>query len=186
MKKEDKEKQTTGEKLAEFRKKKKLSLDDLSEKTGLKVSHLMNIEEGKDFAPVGDILKISRALIINPEELFTAGVVSEEDLKKKRVADFKKREEAYQYTVLTPQSKEKHLRSFRIVIPAKSEHPKISYRHEGEEFIYVLKGEVEIRVGQKRHHLKEGEALHFDSGISHSLMNPGEVETVMIVTLYTP
>jgi transcriptional regulator with XRE-family HTH domain len=187
MMKKEKEKQTTGEKLAEIRKKKRLSLDELSEKTGLTVSHLTNIEEGKDFAPVGDILKISRALTINPEELFaTGGTGREEDLKKKRVADFKKREEAYQYTVLTPQGKDKHLRAFRIVIPAKSEHPKISYGHEGEEVVYVLEGEVEIKVGQKKHHLKVSEALHFDSGIIHSLMNPGDKQTVLIVTLYTP
>ncbi|MBN1663953.1 MAG: cupin domain-containing protein [Deltaproteobacteria bacterium] len=185
MMKREKETQATGERLAEIRRKKKMSLEELSEKTGLTVSHLTSIEEGKDFAPVGDILKISRALTVNPEELFSADA-KEEDLKKKRVAGFKKREESYQYTVLTPQGTDKHLRAFRVVIPAKSEHPKISYRHEGEEFVYVLEGEVKIRVGRKSHHLKVGDAFHFDSGISHSLVNPGGKPTVLIVTLYTP
>ncbi|MCP4131786.1 MAG: helix-turn-helix transcriptional regulator [bacterium] len=175
---------TTGQKLAVLRKKKKISLEELSEQTGLKIDHLQKIEEGDDFAPVGDILKISRALTVNPEDLFQPG--EEKELKKKRVEDFKKREEAYQYTVLTPKGKDRHLRAFRVVIPALSDHPKINYRHEGEEFVYVLEGEVEIKVGQKKHLLKKDDALHFDASIQHSLKNPGKKETVLIVTVYTP
>ena len=96
----DTKQKTTGQKLAGLRKKKKISLEELSEQTGLTIQHLEKIEEGDDFAPVGDILKISRVLTVNPEDLFQPG--DEKELKKKRLDDFKKREEAYQYTVLTP------------------------------------------------------------------------------------
>jgi quercetin dioxygenase-like cupin family protein len=176
---------TAGDKIGSLRKKKHISLEELSQKTGLTLSHLKNIEEGKEFAPVGDILKISRVLTINPEELFTPGKRNGKDLKEKRVEDFKIREESYHYTVLTPEGKDKHLRAFRVVIPPRSEHPKISYRHDGEEFVYVLTGEVIIQVGQKKHHLKKDDTLHFDSGITHSLKNPGGKETVLIVTIYS-
>ena len=177
---------TLGQKLLKLRKKKKLSLDELSEKTGLKSSHLKSIEEGKDFAPVGDILKISKVLTVDPGEFLKAGEDRKKELKKQRIQAFKKRESSYQYQVLTPDAKNKHIRVFQVTIPPKSEHPKISYQHEGEEFIYTLRGEVEIKVGQKKYHLKKDESLHFNSGLKHSLKNPGPKKTLLLVTVYTP
>lgn len=175
-----------GARIARFREKMRLTLEELSERTGLTVEHLRKIEEGMDFAPVGDILRISRALAVDPDTLLSTDHADEKKMRKKREEGFNRRAMSYQYTVLTPEAKHNHLRAFRIEIPPRSEHPKIHYSHEGEEFVYVLSGEVEIRVGQKVHTLGKDEALHFDSAIKHTLKNPGGKKTVLIVTLYTP
>lgn len=177
---------TTGRKIHSLRTRRKVTLDELSGMTGLSVSHLTEIEEGSGFAPVGDLLKIARALTIDPGELLKQDKSREKELEKQRIQDFKKREEAYQYEVLTPQAKKEHLRAFRVVIPARSEHPGVKYQHDGEEFVYTLKGEVVIQVGQKKHRLKKDQSLHFNSGIRHTLKNPGDNDTVLIVTIYTP
>jgi quercetin dioxygenase-like cupin family protein len=175
-----------GGKIHAMRKKKRLTLDELSEKTGIQSSHLQELEDGKGFAPVSDMLKIARALTIDPGALLHGTGDREKELEKTRIRDFKKREDAYHYEVLTPKAGKNHLRAFRVVIPPRSEHPGINYQHEGEEFVYALKGEVEITVGHKKHHLKKDETLHFNSGITHRLKNPGSVMTVLIVTIYTP
>jgi quercetin dioxygenase-like cupin family protein/DNA-binding Xre family transcriptional regulator len=179
-------KQPMGQKLTVMRKKRKISIEELSEKTGLKAEHLLDIEEGKGFAPVGDMLKIARALTVDPGELLPGAGDREKELEKRRIRDFKQREEAYQYEVLTPQAKKEHLRAFKVFIPAKSVHPGTHYQHEGEEFVYTLKGRVEIQVGNKKYRLGKDETLHFNSGIRHTLKNPGNVTTVLIVTIYTP
>ncbi len=185
MKLKEKESLPIGLKLARLRKRRKVSLEELSEKTGLKTSHLERIEEGKDFAPVGDILKISRALTINPDELLN---LQDEKKPGKKPGKKKeqKREDLYQYTLLTPDAKKKHMRAFRVSIPARSEHPRVRYQHEGEELIYVLRGQVTVKVGQKLHSLKKDDALLFNSGVKHTLTNPGNKETVLLVTVYTP
>jgi transcriptional regulator with XRE-family HTH domain len=175
-----------GDKILSMRKKKGISIEGLSEMTGLTIAHLENIETGNDFAPVGDILKISRALTVDPGEFLQPDNDREKELEKIRIIDFKKREEAYHYEVLTPQAMKGHLRSFRVTIPAHSEHPGVSYQHEGEEFVYVLDGVVDIQVGQKNNHLKKNQTHHFNSGIRHSLKNPGAKPTILIVTIYTP
>ncbi len=176
----------TGNKIRAMRMKKKVPIEELSEITGLTVAHLSEIEEGTGFAPVGDLLKIARALTIDPGELLRKSTSTEKELEKRRIQDFKKREEAYQYEVLTPQATKDHLRAFRVGIAPQSEHPGVRYQHEGEEFVYVLKGEVIIQVGQKKHRLKKDQSLHFNSGIRHTLKNPGSAVTVLIVTIYTP
>ena len=175
-----------GARIARLRLKKSVSIEDLSEMTGLKAGHLKDIESGKCFAPVGDILKISRALTIDPDDLLKESPVSEKEKKKRQIEDLKSRETSYLYEILTPQAKAKHLRAFKITIPAKSEHPKINYQHEGEEFIHVLDGQADITVGQKKHSLKKGDSLHFNSGIKHTLKNPGSKDSHLIVVVYTP
>lgn len=174
-----------GQKLMQLRKKKGFSLEELSEKTGLKIDYLQSIENSKDLPPVGDILKISRILTVDPNELFQSDEEKQKELYKKRIHDFTVRESSYFYTVLTPSAEDKHLRAFRVIIPSKSEHPRIN-QHEGEEFVYVLDGTVEVTVGKKKHLLKKDGTLHFDSNIPHSLKNNGRKDTILIVTLYTP
>ncbi len=184
MKKNNPSSKTLGHKLAELRKRHGMTVEELADKTGLKEVHLRAAEEGEDFLPVGDILKISRALTIDPHLLFQND--KEKELKKQRKEDFNLREKSYNYEVLTPGAGENHLRTFRVTIPAGSDHPKIRYQHEGEEFIYMLEGEMEIRVGTKTSTLKKGDTIHFDSSKKHSLKNPGAKKAVFIDVIYTP
>ena len=60
------------------------------------------------------------------------------------------------------------------------------YQHEGEEFIYVLSGKVEVTVGEHINTLAKGDTLHFNSGILHKLKNTGKENAELIVVLYVP
>ena len=62
----------------------------------------------------------------------------------------------------------------------------VEYKHQGEEFVYVLRGEVEIKVGEEVHHLKKTGSLHFEASIPHHLRNPSIQKAELIVVLYTP
>ncbi len=42
--------------------------------------------------------------------------------------------------------------------------------HEGEEFIYVLKGVMEFKVGNKTYELQKGDSLYFNSLENHGMM----------------
>ena len=58
-------------------------------------------------------------------------------------------------------------------------------RHEAEEAGVVVKGCLEVTVGDQRQILKEGEAYYFDSRLPHRFRNVGEKET-MVVSACTP
>jgi len=61
-----------------------------------------------------------------------------------------------------------------------------SYAHEGEEFLYVLRGEVEIWLNKQEHHvLKPGDSLYFESSTPHRWKNSGRSET-WILWVNTP
>jgi quercetin dioxygenase-like cupin family protein len=62
----------------------------------------------------------------------------------------------------------------------------VAYKHDGEEFIYVLKGKLELTLDNKKHKLIPGESIKFNSNIPHKLKSLGNVKTKCLVTLYTP
>ena len=76
--------------------------------------------------------------------------------------------------------------AFSVTIEPKTAHEGVGYRHEGEEFLYVISGEVEIIVGQDKRRLVEKESLRFNSNIDHHLSNPTDMVTELLVILYVP
>jgi len=55
-----------------------------------------------------------------------------------------------------------------------------SYSHEGEEFIYVLRGDLEINVDGEDYRLKPGDSFYFESATPHRWSNPGRKETLLL------
>jgi quercetin dioxygenase-like cupin family protein len=74
---------------------------------------------------------------------------------------------AWGKTVMEP-----HL--FRIAPKAGSGE---SYTHEGEEFLHVLRGELQLALEGKEFHLKPGDSFYFESATPHRWKNPGRSET---------
>jgi len=87
---------------------------------------------------------------------------------------------------LTPGAENKHLKAFRVTVDPMKEHKGVGYQHEGEEFVYVLAGNIEITVGDHVNSLKKGQSLHFNSGIRHKLRNVGRKKAELLVVIYVP
>ena len=173
---------SVGKRIKQARLKKKMTHDVLANETGFSIDYLKQVEAGKEVPPVGALLQISRAL-----EIDSGALLKEEASKRKdRVRAYTKRTENYAYTTLTPGAENKHLKGFQVTVAPMKEHKGVGYQHEGEEFVYVLSGTIEITVGDHVNRLKTGDALHFNSGIRHMMRNPGNAETELIVVVYNP
>ena len=176
------EQETVGGRIKKARSEKKLSFDRLANETGFSVDYLKKIEAGKKIPPVGALLQISRAL-----ELDSGYLLREKDTNlKKRVKAYTTRTENYAYTTLTPGAENKHLKAFKVVVEARQDHKGVGYQHEGEEFVYLLSGRMEIIVGDHVNKLNAGDSLHFNSGIRHMMRNVGETAAEMLVVVYGP
>ncbi|MBW1704867.1 MAG: helix-turn-helix transcriptional regulator [Deltaproteobacteria bacterium] len=175
--------QPIGKKLLKMRRDKKLTLKNLANETGMTTQYISEVEKGEVTPPVSVILQLSRAL-----EIDSSILLKEEKKKagKKTKDDYQKRTEDYTYAILTPEARHKHLKAFKITIDPKSDHKGVSYQHLGEEFQYVLKGKVEVMVGDNKNILGPGESLHFNSSITHKLRNISSEKAELLVVLYTP
>ena len=169
-------------KIKKLRKKGNITLEALAKKTGLAVDYLEKIENGEATPPVSTIIQISNALTVDSGAFLSAN----DDSKKRKAESFNKRKNAYLYQTLTPDAEHRHMKGFHVTIPPESEHKGVQYRHEGEEFIYVLEGRLGIQIGKSKSSLKKGQTIHFDSNLIHRLWNPGKNATELIVVVYTP
>ncbi len=180
MPKRSEKTQSLGERIRAMREKQQVDLKVVAEKTGYSLEYLQEIETGKVSPPVGALIQISRALAVDSSSLLA------EDRKKERRQSYLKRTKAYAYKSLTPDAEDKHLWAYHITMEPKKEHEMVAYKHEGEEFVYVLDGRVEIQIGEATHVVKKGGTLHFDSGVSHNLRNLSTKQSKLLVVVYTP
>lgn len=173
-----------GKKIAHLRREKGLSILNLANETGLTPEFIGKVEAGKVLPPVAFLIRISKALSVDAGSL-----LSEEEERvasEKRRRSFIKRTQEYSYQVLTPGAENKHLKAFLVTIDPMKEHKMVEYSHEGEEFVYVLKGKIEVLVGENSNILKKEQTIHFNSGIVHRLRNLGKEQAKLIVVIYTP
>jgi quercetin dioxygenase-like cupin family protein len=173
---------SVGSKIKKVRTEKNFTLEQVANQTGFSTEYLRDLEAGNVIPPVGTLLQIARALEIESGFFLK----EQESTLKDRVDAYAKRTDNYAYTTLTPGAENKHLKAFRVTIDSMQNHKGVGYQHEGEEFVYVLGGKVEITVGENVNTLGEGESLHFNSGIKHMLRNVSEEKAELLVVIYGP
>jgi len=169
-------------KIKKVRTQKKMTLDQVANDTGCSIDYLKQVESGKEMPPVGTLLQIARALQIDSGFLLK----EQKETRKARAKAYSKRTDNYAYDTLTPGAENKHLKAFRVHIDPQQEHKGVGYQHEGEEFVYVLNGRVEIAVGDHVNQLGPTDSLHFNSGIRHHMRNIGKENAELLVVIYNP
>ncbi len=173
-----------GAKMKQLRLLRKVSFEQLANKTGFSQRYLKEIEDGLAIPPVSAVIQIAKALAIDAGSFLSAE--EQQASEKRRRESFYKRTQAYSYKTLTPDAETKHMKAFLVTIDPRQDHKMVEYKHEGEEFLYVLKGHIEVMVGENENVLKKGETLHFNSGITHKLRNVSDEEAKLLVVIYTP
>jgi len=177
------ETQPLGKKLLNLRREKKLTLKYMANETGLPAKDISLIEKGEKIPTVSNLLRLSRAL-----EIDSSTLLQQQNKRRARrhVEDCRRRTEDYTYRTLSSGAMHRHIKAFKVFVDPKTEHIPVTYQHIGEEFQYVLKGTVEITVGENKNVLKPGDSLHFNSSVVHKLRNIGTEKAELLVVLYTP
>lgn len=173
-----------GAKVRRLRESHGWSVDDLAAHTGQTPEFIKEAEAGRVIPSVSFLLSISKALDVDPgtflkDEEKTA-------IQGQRAQAFSKRNRDYAYKTLTPGAENQHLRGFLITIEPRQAHKSVAYKHEGEEFIYVMEGHLELTLGNKVSEYKVGECVRFNSETPHKLKNICDETTKCLVVLYTP
>ena len=172
-----------GAKIRQLRKTHAFSVESLAEATGQSPEFIEQVENNDISPSVSFLLRLASALKVDP------GTFLREEEKTKirnmRTQAYIKRTQSYNYQTLTDGAENDHLRAFLITIESRQTHKPVAYKHEGEEFIYVIEGHVELTLGGKTQDLKPGESIHYHSNIPHKLKNLSNETTRLLVALYT-
>ena len=170
-----------GQRIKLARNEKEFSVQRLASLSGCSAEYLEWVEDGQVIPPVALLLQLAKAL-----QLDSGIFLKVDDMLNQRLEEAAKRTKHYSYQTLTPPEADKHLMAFSVTVPPKTAHRGVGYRHEGEELVYVLSGELEVVVDQEKRSLSEKESYRFNSNLDHHFSNPGDVETELLVVLYLP
>ncbi len=179
-----------GERVKGVREKRGLSLQDISQRTDIDVSVLAQIEGGTVTPPLGTVIKLAKALemkmgyFISGEENKAYTIVRRDDRKVVARYDSKKgKHYGYEYESLAPHKKDRHMEPFMVTLePVGTEEERST--HDGQEFIFVLQGKMEVRLGEQIHILEPGDAIYYDSTVPHLVKCHGNKGTKILAVLY--
>lgn len=159
------------------------SIEALAEATGQTPDFIQQVEANAISPPVGFLLRLATAFDVDPGTFLR----KEEQvaIRDRRLEAYVRRTQDYAYQTLTEGSEADHLRAFMVTIEPHGAHKPVAYKHEGEEFIFVMAGELELTLDRKAHVLKTGEHIHFNSYIPHRLKSLSSDPTRCLVVLYT-
>ncbi len=183
MPKKDKKWKTFGQRIRALREDQDLSLEELAHETGYPPDLLGKIEDDTTVPPVSLVIQLSHIFKIDVDQLEST---EEKKASRRRLKSHKKRVDSYAYTPLSRPGSDKHLRAYLVTIDPETGHKGVEYHHEGEEFVYVLKGGITLQIGDNVTKLKEGGYLHFNSALHHTLSNPSKETTELMVIVYVP
>jgi transcriptional regulator with XRE-family HTH domain len=179
-----------GESVREIREGKGLSLSDMSRRTGLTEELLSEIEDGKVAPPLGTIIKLAKTLdkkmgyFISGSEEFPYTIVRKDEGKLISRFDPKKTHTyGYEYMSLAPYKMNRFMEPFLVTLePTDIEEERST--HDGQEFIYVLEGTMEVRLGDEIHLLEQGDAIYYDSTVPHLVKCHGDRTTRILAVLH--
>ena len=167
---------TLGARLRQIRTARRLGLAEVAAATGISVGFLSALERSQMSASVGTLRRLARYFRTNildffdPTELNTRLVRPAKRKVLQAGPGVSMELLAWGNTVMEP-----HL--FRLEPNAGSGE---SYAHEGEEFLFVLRGELKISLASEEYHLKRGDSFYFESATPHHWKNPGPRETWLL------
>ncbi|MEV8143500.1 XRE family transcriptional regulator [Specibacter sp. NPDC078709] len=168
-----------GPRLKALRLQRSLTLADLAAATGISVSTLSRLESGQRRPNLELLLPLARAHAVPLDELVGAPATGDPRI---HLRPFKRNGQTY----LPLSSGTGGVQAFKLVLPGGASLPQPTPQvHEGYEWLYVLRGQLRVVLGERDFVLKQGEAAEFDTRTPH-WFGRATTDSVEFLTLFGP
>ncbi len=168
------------------RRRQQLSLDALAAGSGVSKAMLSQIESGKVNPTVATMWKIAHALGVDFELLLKGegGKIKKFEVNRAdSITSFTTDQSGTVFKVLSPISMAEELEFYLVTLEPGSIHRSQPHTDGTEEFVTVLSGDVRVAAGRNSAELHQGDFIHYQSDIEHSIENISgtKAEVYMIV-----
>ncbi len=166
-----------------------MGLVELGKHTGLSPAMLSKLECGKLFPTLPTLLRIAMVFSVGLDYFFT------DERKRHIVAIVRKKERlrfaeklggaevAYYFESLDFPANERKFNAFLADFEAGPSAKLKLHQHTGVEFLYVLRGKLDLTIGSDVHSLDAGDAIYFDSTVRHGYRRvSSQATTALVVT----
>lgn len=172
------------ERIRLLRAQQNMTLKELSERTGLSISFLSQVERGNSSLAITSLQKIAEVLNVPMSSFFEEPVHNTYLTPEAERKQFKIERSNAIYTRLAGDFVGRALEPLYITLEPRLTQD-IAFNHQGEEFYYVLQGKVVMTIGEQEYELQAGDAIHFPSIVDHTWYNPTD-EPVHMISVLTP
>lgn len=186
-----------GAKIKSIRESKQLTPQEVAERSGLGIEQIERIEGDIDFPSLAPLIKIARVLgvrlgtFLDDQSELGPVICRKKDSNEANSIGFTNNatqgRKHMEYHSLSQDKSGRHMEPFLIdIAPSEEGVDFVLSTHEGEEFIYVLDGIVEINYGKNTYILEEGDSIYYDSIVAHHVHAAAESKARILGVVYTP
>ncbi len=183
---------TVAARIRQLRESRNVTSEQLSERSGLSLAQIAAIEGGEVLPSLTPLLQIARGLGVRLGTLLDDAsqlgpVVTRAGAASETVRfSGGTRTGGLDFHALAANKQDRHMEPFLIdVHPAPAGECPLS-SHEGEEFIYVMSGRLEVAYGKERHVLEAGDSIYYDSIVPHHVHAVPGCETRILAVVFAP
>lgn len=162
--------QRLARRVRDLRQARNMTLQQISELTGLSKALISKIENCLVSPPIATLAKLAEALDVSIGEFFVSNEPDNDFVffprGKHKKARGRRSSLNYSYELLAPGRKHRDMQPMLVTIDGKTSKFAL-LEHPGEQFVYVLEGEMDYVVGDKAYHVRPGDSLYFDAKMLH-------------------
>jgi transcriptional regulator with XRE-family HTH domain len=181
-----------GEKIKKMREEKGISLQELARRSGFSSALVSQIENHLVSPPLGMLIKISKALDVEIgcffEDVREAPYTIVRHNERKmlsRVASDTGKKYGYAYESLAFDMMNRHMEPFIVTLEPATVKEGHAYAHDGEEFIFVLEGRMQVQLGEHTDVLGPGDSIYYHSSIPHYVGCVDDKNARILAVIYT-
>ncbi|MDR0895849.1 MAG: XRE family transcriptional regulator [Prevotellaceae bacterium] len=183
-----------GEKIKSLRESQSISLEEMCERSGLALEQIERIENNIDLPSLAPLIKIARVLGVRlgtflDDQEETGPVVCRKSEASDTISfsnNAIRSRKHMEYHSLSKSKADRHMEPFIIDVTATEDNSFVLSSHEGEEFIMVMEGTMEISYGKNTYLLEEGDSIYYDSIVPHHVHAYEGQAAKILAVIYTP
>jgi transcriptional regulator with XRE-family HTH domain len=183
-----------GKKIRQVRESKEMSVEELAKASGNSVELIESLEEGSFIPSMTPLFKIARAMGVRLgtflDDIPQTGPFVVKSGQSEEIIHFtgsisNLEESTLDLYSLAYGKGDRHMEPFIVDLHPKNVDKYELSTHEGEEFIYVMGGQIELLYGQEKYLLNTGDSIYYDSVIPHEL-HAHQNEAKILAVIYSP
>jgi transcriptional regulator with XRE-family HTH domain len=180
-----------GEKIQRLRLAQGMSPAQLAQQSGISEAHLAGIERNEISPPLGNIISLAKVFDVPVGDFFGDSGDSPFCIVRSDDRDAVTRFSAaysescgYSYQGLGKHKRNRQMEPFLVTLNPVESQTALASRHIGEEFIFVLKGKVEITLLDHKDILNPGDSVYYDSNLPHMVSCHGDEPATILAVIY--
>ena len=177
-----------GKKMKELRKSRKMSLTELSQKSGVQLATLSRIENQKMVGSLESHMNIAKALSVNITDLYSEIAADDKKIELQTPqahSGIFEHNEKSSYEILTSKVLSKKMMPTLIRLEPGGRTNSEQNQPGTEKFVFILEGQVKAYIKEETYSLSAHNSLYFDASLAHYFVN-GDSSIARMICVVTP